>query len=75
MVLNDNIEAKLVAHMRDAMLIEPTWGVYDASSHNYPLHGKFVVIEINLGVGYEKINVLRGDLTHENVTMNAGYRS
>ncbi|CAI5712294.1 unnamed protein product [Peronospora effusa] len=70
MVLNDNIEAKLVAHMRDAMLIEPTWGVYDASSHNYPLHGKFVVIEINLGVGSE-----RGDLTHENVTMNAGYRS
>ncbi|CAH0493323.1 unnamed protein product [Peronospora farinosa] len=74
MVLNDNIEAKLVAHMRDAMLIEPTQGVLDASSHNYPPHGKFF-IEINLGVGSEKPQVLSSDLTHKNVTINAGYRS
>ena len=44
MVLNDDIEAKLVAHMRDAMLIEPTRGGLDASSHNYPPHGKFVEV-------------------------------
>lgn len=44
MVLNDDIEAKLVAHMRDAMLIEPTRGGLDASSHNFPPHGKFVEV-------------------------------
>uniref|UniRef100_M4BAP7 Arginine biosynthesis bifunctional protein ArgJ, mitochondrial n=1 Tax=Hyaloperonospora arabidopsidis (strain Emoy2) TaxID=559515 RepID=M4BAP7_HYAAE len=62
MVLNDDIEAKLVAHMRDAMLIEPTRGGLDASSHNYPPHGKFVEV---LGI----------DLTHEYVAINADYRS
>jgi glutamate N-acetyltransferase/amino-acid N-acetyltransferase len=44
MVLSDDVEAKLVAHMRDAMLIEPTRGGLDASSHNFPPHGKFVEV-------------------------------
>ncbi|KAI9907196.1 hypothetical protein PsorP6_003404 [Peronosclerospora sorghi] len=65
MVLNDDIEAKLVAHMRDAMLIEPTRGGLDASSHNFPPHGKFVEIEVDLGVGSEETQVLGIDLTHE----------
>ncbi|KAF1792172.1 ArgJ-like domain [Phytophthora cactorum] len=75
MVLNDDIEAKLVAHMRDAMLIEPTRGGLDASSHNYPPHGKFVEMEIDLGVGAEETQVLGIDLTHEYVAINADYRS
>ncbi|KAI9994976.1 hypothetical protein PInf_011861 [Phytophthora infestans] len=75
MVLNDDIEAKLVAHMRDAMLIEPTRGGLDASSHNYPPHGKFVEIEIDLGVGSKETQVLGIDLTHEYVAINADYRS
>ncbi|GMF37240.1 unnamed protein product [Phytophthora lilii] len=75
MVLNDEIEAKLVAHMRDAMLIEPTRGGLDASSHNYPPHGKFVEMEIDLGVGSEETQVLGIDLTHEYVAINADYRS
>lgn len=75
MVLNDDIEAKLVKHMKDAMLIEPTRGGLDASSHNYPPHGKFVEMEIDLGVGSEETQVLGIDLTHEYVAINADYRS
>ncbi|TDH73173.1 uncharacterized protein CCR75_009116 [Bremia lactucae] len=75
MVLNDEIEAKLVAHMRDAMLTEPTRGGLDASSHNFPPHGKFVEIKIDLGVGSEESQVLGIDLTHEYVAINADYRS
>ncbi|DAZ96025.1 TPA: hypothetical protein N0F65_009004 [Lagenidium giganteum] len=74
-VLNHDVEHLLVEHMRRAQLTESTRGGLDVTSRDYPPHGNFVEIDIDLGVGDEQAKVLGIDLTHEYVAINADYRS
>ncbi|OQR94868.1 arginine biosynthesis bifunctional protein argJ [Achlya hypogyna] len=73
--LNGEVEALLVAHMKQAQLTEPTRGGLDVTSRDYPPHDHCVEITVDLGLGNAESQVLGIDLTHEYVAINADYRS
>jgi glutamate N-acetyltransferase/amino-acid N-acetyltransferase len=75
--LDHALEAKLVAHLRQAELYASApdaRGGYTPPI-DYPPHERAVEIAIDLGLGKGTATVLGADLTHEYVSENADYRS
>jgi glutamate N-acetyltransferase/amino-acid N-acetyltransferase len=71
-------EARLARHLADSELYPQRPapdGITFKPPVDYPPHGRCTEIEVDLGGGTGRAEVLGADLTHEYVTENADYRS
>lgn len=78
MRLDPEKERRLVAHLKGAELYASAPaadGLTFRPPVDYPPHERSVELEVDLGTGGARCEVLGADLTHEYVTENADYRS
>jgi glutamate N-acetyltransferase/amino-acid N-acetyltransferase len=78
MHLDPGKEERLVAHMKGAELYASAPaadGLNFKPGRDFPVHERCVELEVELGAGDARCEVLGADLTHEYVTENADYRS
>lgn len=78
MQLAPDREERLVKHLREAELYAsspPPDGLTFKPAIAYPPHERSVLVEVDLGAGSARADVLGGDRTHEYISENADYRS
>jgi glutamate N-acetyltransferase/amino-acid N-acetyltransferase len=76
--LDQAVEARLVAHLREAELYAstpPADGLTFVPAARYPRHERAVEIGVDLGAGAHSATILGGDRSHEYISENADYRS
>ena len=76
--LDQEAEAALVAHMKDAELytsVPPPDGLTFRPPVTFPPHERAVEIDVDLGAGSAECTVLGADRSHEYISENADYRS
>jgi glutamate N-acetyltransferase/amino-acid N-acetyltransferase len=76
--LDPQVEARLVAHLRDAELYAstpPADGLTFVPGVRFPRHERVVEIGVDLGLGNHSCAILGADRSHEYISENADYRS
>ncbi len=76
--LDPEVEARLVAHLREAELYAstpPADGLTFVPAARYPRHERAVEIGVDLGAGTHSCAILGADRSHEYISENADYRS